>query len=80
MIFEANHPNIRASSVRAHIKGMTANDPSRQHYRLSGMTALFIRQSDKTLLASATVATNPLTTRLAVTSCSTKSNWATPVG
>jgi hypothetical protein len=51
------------------IKGMTANDPSRHHYRVSGMTTLFIRESRKTLLATVTAATNPLTTRLTVTSC-----------
>jgi hypothetical protein len=29
---------------------MTANDPSRHHYRVSGLTALFVRQPDRTLL------------------------------
>lgn len=48
--FAEHYPKVKASSVRAHIKGMTANDPSRHHYRVSGMTALFVRQSDKTLL------------------------------
>ena len=48
--FAQHYPKIKASSVRAHIKGMTANDPSRHHYRVSGMTALFVRQPDKTLI------------------------------
>ena len=48
--FAQHYPNIKASSVRAHIKGMTANDPSRHHYRVSRMTALFVRQPDKTLI------------------------------
>lgn len=48
--FAQHYPKIKASSVRAHIKGMTANDPSRHHYRVSGMTALFVRQHDKTLI------------------------------
>jgi hypothetical protein len=47
--FAEHYPKVKASSVRAHIKGMTANDPSRHHYRVSGMTALFVRQPDKTL-------------------------------
>jgi hypothetical protein len=49
--FALHYPKIKASSVRAHIKGMTANDPSRHHYRVSGMTALFVRQPDKTLIS-----------------------------
>ena len=36
--------------MRAHIKGLTANDPSRHHYQVSGRTALFVRQPDKTLM------------------------------
>jgi hypothetical protein len=48
--FAQHYPKIKASSVRAHIKGMTANDPSRHHYRVSGMTALFVQQPDKTLM------------------------------
>lgn len=48
--FAEHYPKIKASSVRAHIKGMTSNDPSRHHYRVSGMTALFVRQPDKTLI------------------------------
>ena len=48
--FAQHYPKIKASSVRAHIKGMTANDPSRHHYRVSGMTALFVRRPDKTLI------------------------------
>jgi len=48
--FGLHYPKIQASSVRAHIKGLTANDPSRHHYRVSGRTALFVRQPDKTLL------------------------------
>jgi hypothetical protein len=48
--FAQHYPEIKASSVRAHIKGMTANDPSRHHYRVSGMTALFLPQPDRTLI------------------------------
>lgn len=48
--FAQHYPKVKASSVRAHIKGLTANDPSRHHYRVSGMTALFVRQPDKTLM------------------------------
>ncbi len=33
--FAQNYPKVKASSVRAHIKGLTANDPSRQHYQVS---------------------------------------------
>ena len=43
--FAQHYPRIKASSVRAHIKGMTMNDPSRHHYRVSGMAALFVRQA-----------------------------------
>lgn len=48
--FAQHYPKVKASSVRAHIKGLTANDPSRHHYQVSGMTALFMRQPDKTLM------------------------------
>jgi hypothetical protein len=48
--FAQHYPKIKASSVRAHIKGMTVNDPSRHHYQVSGMTALFVRQPDKSLI------------------------------
>jgi hypothetical protein len=48
--FGQHYPRIKASSVRARIKGMTSNDPSRHHYRVSGMTALFVRQPDRTLI------------------------------
>jgi hypothetical protein len=48
--FAEHYPKIKASSVRAHVKGMTVNDPSRHHYRVSGLTALFVRQPDRTLL------------------------------
>jgi endonuclease len=48
--FAEHYPKVKESSVRAHIKGMTANDPSRHHYRVSGLTALFVRQPDRTLL------------------------------
>jgi endonuclease len=48
--FAQHYPKIKASSVRAHIKGMTANDPSRHHYQVSGRTALFVRQPDKKLV------------------------------
>src|SRR6202161_1675403 len=49
--FAQHYPKIKASSVRAHIKGLTANDPSRHHYpAVAGMTALFVRRPDRTLL------------------------------
>ena len=48
--FAQHYPKIKASSVRAHIKGLTANDPSRHHYQVSGRTALFVRQPDKMLM------------------------------
>jgi endonuclease len=48
--FASHYPKIKASSVRAHIKGMTVNDPSRHHYQVSGRMALFTRQPDKTLI------------------------------
>lgn len=49
--FAEHYPKVRASSVRAHVKGLTANDPSRHHYNvLAGMPALFTRQPDKTLI------------------------------
>ena len=48
--FAQYYPKVKASSVGAHIKGLTANDPSRHHYQVSGSTALFVRQLDKTLM------------------------------
>ena len=48
--FAQYYPKIKASSVRAHIKGLTANDPSRHHYQVGGRPALFMRQPDKTLM------------------------------
>ena len=48
--FAQHYPKIKASSVRAHIKGLTANDPSRHHYQVGGRPALFMRQPDKTLM------------------------------
>jgi hypothetical protein len=48
--FAERYPKVKASSVRAHIKGMTANDPSRHHYQVSARSALFVRQPDKTLV------------------------------
>lgn len=57
--FTQHYPKIKASSVRAHIKGLTANDPSRHHYQVSGRTALFVRQPDRTLVPfDATAATD----------------------
>lgn len=47
--FAQNYPRIKSSSVRAHIKGLTVNDPSRHHYQVSGRAALFVRQPDRTL-------------------------------
>lgn len=48
--FGQHYPRVNPNSVRAHIIGLTANHPSRHHYHLGGMTALFVRQPDKTLL------------------------------
>lgn len=49
--FEKHYPLINPKTVRACIIGLTANDPSRHHYpSLNGMTALFVRQADRTLL------------------------------
>ena len=48
--FAQHYPKIKATSVRAHIKGLTVNDPSRHHYQVSGRAALFVRQPDKTLM------------------------------
>lgn len=48
--FAEHYPKVKASSVRAHVKGLTANDPSRHHYYVGGMPALFTRQPDKTLI------------------------------
>jgi hypothetical protein len=49
--FGEHYPKVNPRSVRAHIIGLTANDPSRHHYpNLNGMTALFVKQPDRTLL------------------------------
>jgi hypothetical protein len=49
--FGEHYPKVNPRSVRAHIIGLTANDPSRHHYpNLNGMTALFVKQSDRTLI------------------------------
>ena len=48
--FAQHYPKIKATSVRAHIKGLTVNDPSRHYYQVSGRAALFVRQPDKTLM------------------------------
>jgi restriction system protein len=48
--FAQHYPKIKATSVRAHIKGLTANDPSRHHYQVSGRNALFVLRPDKTLM------------------------------
>ena len=46
-----HYPQVNPKSVRAHIIGLTANDASRHHYpNLNGMTALFVKQPDRTLL------------------------------
>jgi endonuclease len=48
--FAEHYPKVKASSVRAHVKGLTANDPSRHHYHVGGMPVLFMRRPDKTLI------------------------------
>jgi hypothetical protein len=49
--FGEHYPQVNAKSVRAHVIGLTANDPSRHHYpKLNGMTALFVKRPDRTLI------------------------------
>lgn len=48
--FGEHYPKVNPKSVRAHVIGLTANDPNRHHYHVGGLTALFVRQPDRTLL------------------------------
>lgn len=48
--FAANYPKIKPSTVTAHIKGMTSNDPSRHHYpTAASRPPLFFRVSSGVL-------------------------------
>jgi len=48
--FAGHYPKVNPRSVRAHVIGLTANDPNRHHYQVGRMPALFVRQADRTLL------------------------------
>lgn len=41
--FAERYPKVNPRTVRAHIIGLTANDPNRHHYHLAKRTALFVR-------------------------------------
>lgn len=48
--FAEHYPKVKASTVRAHIIGLTDNDNSRHHYRwLAARDPLFIREPNGTL-------------------------------
>lgn len=50
--FAEHYPDVKASTVRAHIVGLTANDRSRHHYAwLAKRDALFQRNENGTLTA-----------------------------
>jgi hypothetical protein len=50
--FEEHYPLVKASTVRAHITGLTANDRNRHHYRwLVEREPLFTRDPDGSLSA-----------------------------
>jgi hypothetical protein len=50
--FAERYPEVKASTIRAHIVGLTENDNSRHHYAwLAKRDALFVRQADGSLLA-----------------------------
>src|ERR671919_881208 len=49
--FGEYYPKVKASSVRAHVTALTANDPNRHHYHhVGGLPAVFTRMPDKTLV------------------------------
>jgi hypothetical protein len=48
--FAEQHPQVKASTIRAHIVGLTANDRSRHHYAsLARREPLFTRRPDGSL-------------------------------
>lgn len=50
--FAEHYPEVKASTIRAHIVGLTENDNSRHHYAwLAKRDPLFVRQVDGSLLA-----------------------------
>jgi hypothetical protein len=49
--FAARYPDVKSTTVRAHVKGLTHNDSSRHHYRwLARREPLFTRRPDGTLM------------------------------
>jgi hypothetical protein len=49
--FRQNYPKIKSGTVNAHIRGMTANDPSRLHHRsLAAREPLFFRDASGELV------------------------------
>jgi hypothetical protein len=49
--FRQNYPKIKGSTVQAHIRGQTANDPSRMHYpSLAAREPLFFREASGELV------------------------------
>lgn len=50
--FAEHYPDVKASTIRAHIVGLTANDRSRHHYAwLAKRDPLFVRNENGTLTA-----------------------------
>lgn len=50
--FAEHYPEVKASTIRAHIVGLTANDRSRHHYpSLARRDPLFVREVDGSLRA-----------------------------
>lgn len=48
--FGTHYPKVKNATVRAHIKGLTDNDPSRHHFAsLARLEPLFVRDRDATL-------------------------------
>jgi hypothetical protein len=49
--FRTNYPKIKRSTVEAHVRGMTANDPSRRHYPgVAAKEPLFFRATSGELV------------------------------
>ncbi len=49
--FRENYPAVRPTTVGAHVRGMTANDPSRRHYPgLAAKAPLFFRTESRELI------------------------------
>src|SRR4051812_15311592 len=50
--FAEHYPDVKSSTVRAHVKGLTENDRSRHHYAgLARREPLFTRSADGALMA-----------------------------